>query len=204
MRSGNLSRNLPQNFSRIPTSFVVGETHHACTPNTIAEILGAHVSSDTCPTLDAVDLKILHALELDARRQNQDIAEAIGMSPSACLARVRRLEQNGVIRRYLTDIDLSSAMPWTELWAEITLLPIAENARLAFERRLSDIPEITRAHQLIGQADYALEIAGRDASVWPSILRKLDPDTTTIARSTVQIRVRVVKHFAGSPQLVQT
>lgn len=126
------------------------------------------------------------------------------MSPSACLARVRRLEQNGVIRRYLTDIDLSGTMPWTELWAEITLLPITETARLAFERRLRDIPEIKRAHQLLGQADYALEVAARDASAWPTILRRLDPDATMIARSTVQIRVGVIKHFAGSPQLART
>lgn len=123
------------------------------------------------------------------------------MSPSACLARVRRLEQNGVIKRYLTDIDLTSALPWTELWCEITLLPVPADRRAEFEERIGTVREIVRAYQIVGHIDYALEIAAPDASAWPAIVRKLDPDADTIAKANAQIKVRTVKHFSGSPQL---
>lgn len=153
------------------------------------------------PLIDAIDRDILRTLELDARRQNQDVAATIGLSASACLSRVKRLEKNGVIRRYLTDIDLSVADPWIELWREVILAPVTRTQRLEFETRVAAAPEIIRAYQIVGRVDCVLEVAGPDASVWPELLRKLDPDARLVANALAQLRVRVAKPFSGSPQL---
>ncbi|MFX8641069.1 Lrp/AsnC family transcriptional regulator, partial [Acinetobacter baumannii] len=83
--------------------------------------------------LDAIDRAILGALQEDARITNAALAEAVGLSPSPCLRRVRQLEEAGVIRRYATLVDPVAVGMGVNVFVSIRLERQVEAALNAFE-----------------------------------------------------------------------
>ncbi|MEE3103529.1 MAG: Lrp/AsnC family transcriptional regulator, partial [Actinomycetota bacterium] len=102
---------------------------------------------ETAPeSLDAVDRAILGMLQEDGRIANVDLAEAVHLSPSACLRRVRRLEESGRIDRYVALVDPAVIGLGTDVFVEITLTGQDEPTLEAFERAVSERPEIMSCH----------------------------------------------------------
>lgn len=149
--------------------------------------------------LDDLDRRILKRLELDARLPNQDLAREIGLSPSACLQRVKRLEKNGVIRRYIVDVDEAELDGLLIFHGEIVLTAAGRASRKALEETLNTRPEIIQATQVVGRADYILTVGGAHPATWPTLIEQLDPEGRLIATSRVQSHVRVAKRFSGWP-----
>lgn len=141
---------------------------------------------------------------LDARIPNQDLAAKVELSPSGCLQRVRRLEKEGVIRRYLVDVEEAELGPWLTLWGELTLTPEGRLQRKMVERAFAVEGEVVDARQLVGSADYLLRVMTRDAGAWPALLQRIDPEGRLIAGSRVQVEASVSKRFNGLPQLEST
>ena len=77
--------------------------------------------SDASVKLDHLDLKILAKLQTDARITNQELADAVGLSPSPCLQRVKRLERAGIISVYQAQIDLNKVCRHVDVIAAVTL-----------------------------------------------------------------------------------
>ena len=151
--------------------------------------------------LDPIDRRILKAMLLDARIQNQDLAAKVGLSPSGCLQRVKRLEKEAIIRRYIVDIDEAELGPWLTLWGELMLTPEGRLRRRAVEHAFAEANEVVEARQLVGRTDYLLRVVGRDAGAWPALLQRIDPEGRLIASSSVQVEAAVSKRFGGLPQL---
>ncbi|MCC6789637.1 MAG: Lrp/AsnC family transcriptional regulator [Hyphomonadaceae bacterium] len=151
--------------------------------------------------IDPIDRRILRAMLLDARIQNQDLAAKVNLSPSGCLQRVRRLEKEGIIRRYVVDIDEHELGSWVTLWGEIVLTPEGRAQRKVLERAFDAAPEVIEARQLVGRADYLLKVVSREAGAWPILLQRIDADARFIATSTVQIEAGIAKRFGTLPQL---
>jgi DNA-binding Lrp family transcriptional regulator len=87
--------------------------------------------------LDQLDLKILAKLQADARITNQDLADAVGLSPSPCLQRVKRLEKAGIIASYRVQIDLNSVCRHVDVIAAVTLNSHGLDDFANFERTLA-------------------------------------------------------------------
>src|ERR1700739_2890305 len=108
--------------------------------------------------IDDMDVKIMQRLELDARISNVHLAEAVHLSPSACLERVKALEKNGVIRRYVGEFDLTKISSSVMLLVEVIL----ENHREAdFERLLAAIRkrgEVLECYKIGGRIDYLMRV----------------------------------------------
>ncbi|GAM97351.1 transcriptional regulator of AsnC family [alpha proteobacterium U9-1i] len=151
--------------------------------------------------LDDTDRRILRRLQLDARLHNQDLAAAVGLSPSGLLHRLRRLEKARVIRRYVADIDEAAFEGWVILHGEITLTASGRSKRNDFGKRLVGAPSIIEARRLIGRTDYVLRVAGRDPGVWTTLLEQLDPEGVFIQSASVQVEDAIAKAFSGLPQL---
>ncbi len=115
-------------------------------------------------SLDAVDRAILGLLQEDGRIANVDLAEAVPLSPSACLRRVRRLEESGRIDRYVALLDPSAVGLGTNVFVEITLTGQDETTLEAFERAVSERPEIMSCHLMAGQFDYLVHVVVRDVA----------------------------------------
>jgi len=137
---------------------------------------------------DKIDLKLLNELRLDGRIANAELAARVGLSESACLRRVRRLEEAGFIERYTAKLNLAKLGWGMSLMVRITLKAQTDRDLRAFERAVSAVPEITECVLATGEADYILRVLARDAAdlerLHSSVLTKL-PNVARVESSFV-------------------
>jgi len=108
--------------------------------------------------LDAIDRNILDRLQDDARLTNVELARAVNLSPSPCLARVRRLEESGLIRRYVTLLDPVKLGLTVSVLVQVTLEKQIEPALETFEKAIRARPEVMECYLMTGDADYLLRV----------------------------------------------
>lgn len=112
--------------------------------------------------MDDVDRSILAVLEKDGRISNAELAARVGLSPSPCLRRVRRLEETGVIRGYRALIDPAAAGRGLRVFTGVRLARHARADVAAFERAVTRLPEVAHAHHVTGNYDYLLQVEVAD------------------------------------------
>ena len=108
--------------------------------------------------LDAIDRNILRLLRLDARLSNAKLASEVGLSPSACLRRIKLMEQAGVIRGYTALVDTSQAEASIAVIINITLERQTEDHLDRFEAAVRKHPEIRECFLMTGGSDYLLRV----------------------------------------------
>ncbi|MEO0729469.1 MAG: Lrp/AsnC family transcriptional regulator [Pseudomonadota bacterium] len=108
--------------------------------------------------MDGLDRKILHALSRDGRMSNVALAEAVGLSPSACLRRVQELERLGVIKGYRAVIDPDAVGLGFIAYIAVGLSSHTKKAQEAFERAASRAPEVRECHNVTGTVEYLLRV----------------------------------------------
>ena len=112
--------------------------------------------------MDDVDRSILAVLEKDGRISNADLAARVGLSPSPCLRRVRRLEETGVIRGYRALVDPAALGRGLRVFAGVRLMRHARADVVAFERAVIQLPEVVYTHHVTGNYDYLLQVEVAD------------------------------------------
>ena len=112
--------------------------------------------------MDTIDFRILERLQEDARSSNVELARAVNLSPSPCLARVRALERDGVIERYVTLLDAKKLGLTVSVLVQVTLEKQIEPALEAFEKAVRDRPEVMECYLMTGDADYLLRVLVAD------------------------------------------
>lgn len=136
--------------------------------------------------LDPTNRAILNVLQEDGRISNAALAARVNLSPSACLRRVRRLEQDGVIDRYVAVLDPAVIGRGTDVFVEIRLESQAEEVLDAFEAVVAGAPEVMSCHLMAGTADYLVHVVVADVPDYERLhrthLAKL-PGVTTIHSS---------------------
>jgi Lrp/AsnC family transcriptional regulator, leucine-responsive regulatory protein len=116
--------------------------------------------------VDDVDRSILAVLEKHGRISNADLAGRVGLSPSPCLRRVRRLEQTGAIRGYRALVDPAAVGRGLRVFAGVRLVRHARDDVAAFERAVIWLPEVVYAHHVTGNYDYLLQIEVTDLAAY--------------------------------------
>jgi Lrp/AsnC family leucine-responsive transcriptional regulator len=112
--------------------------------------------------MDTIDFRILERLQQDARISNVELARAVNLSPSPCLARVRALERDGVIERYVTLLDAKKLGLTVSVLVQVTLEKQIEPALEAFEKAVRERPEVMECYLMTGDADYLLRVLVAD------------------------------------------
>ncbi|GGB36357.1 AsnC family transcriptional regulator [Roseibium aquae] len=112
--------------------------------------------------LDVIDRRILEVLQRDGRIANADLAERIGLSPSACLRRLRTLEESGYISGYVALLDQTKLGRRMDVFVEISLAGQSKEILEAFERAVARSTEIMECHLMAGDADYLLKVTAAD------------------------------------------
>ncbi len=143
-------------------------------------------------SLDVVDRAILALLQDDGRLANVDLADAVNLSPSACLRRVRRLEEEGFINQYVALIDPSKVGMGTNVFVEITLSSQAEDALDAFEAAVTARPEIMSCHLMAGDFDYLLRVVIDDVADYEALHRTHLAQLPGVARLVSSFALRPV------------
>ena len=120
---------------------------------------------------DRLDLKILDALQTDGRMTNLDLADRVGLSPTPCLKRVKKLEDNGVIKGYRADVDpVAGGYSVTA----IVLIQIASHTREAHDEcaeAAAKVPAIVACHMTAGKLDYILHVLARDLAHYEDLVK---------------------------------
>jgi len=112
--------------------------------------------------LDRLDKKILNALQADGRIANADLAEKVGLSASACLRRMRALENAGIIDKYVALLNQKTLGRHMDVFVEISLTGQSKETLENFERAVARSEEIMECFLMAGDADYILRLSARD------------------------------------------
>ncbi len=148
--------------------------------------------------LDALDLKILVALQREGRITNQRLSELVGLSPRPCLERVRRLEASGYIAGYRAILSLEALPDLTVVFAEITLKNQATQALAVFERRLLDCPEVVECYLVTGRFDYLAQIVCLSRERYNQLTTEwIDDPDLPVARIVSNFILKPVRQFQG-------
>jgi Lrp/AsnC family leucine-responsive transcriptional regulator len=108
--------------------------------------------------IDATDQRILGELQRDAKLTNVELARRVHLSPSPCLARVRALEQSGVIKKYVTLLDPRQVDLGVTVFIHVTLEKQVDQALGVFEATVTRFPEVLECYLMTGDADYLLRV----------------------------------------------
>lgn len=142
--------------------------------------------------LDAIDLRILEALQGDARASNRSLASRAHLSESACLARLRHLEQEGIIEGYKLALSFERIGAF-ETWVDVTLVDDEAQTLAAFERLIPTEREIFAAYLIGEEVKFRLHVVTADFERWLAFSNRLLSHRTIvkgIARSVVYKRYR--------------
>ena len=142
---------------------------------------------------DKIDMAILRILLQDSRRSLQDIGTEVGLSATSCWSRIKRLEAEGVIRRYTVDVDPASLGYRDSVIVQLTLESHTDETLYEFGRVLATIPEILEAYLVSGDYDYYIRIAVRDTRDYERLLREKLYKIPGIRYSKSHFVLRVLK-----------
>jgi DNA-binding Lrp family transcriptional regulator len=123
--------------------------------------------------LDRIDLKILAELQKNGRITNVDLADAVGLSPSPCLTRVKRLEQAGYIAGYGAQLELRKLGDVLLVFTEMTLSDHRRDDFARFEAAIRNIPEIVECHLVSGGYDYLLKFITNGVNHYQSVIESM-------------------------------
>ncbi|KUI24434.1 AsnC family transcriptional regulator [Mycobacterium sp. IS-1496] len=148
--------------------------------------------------IDEVDRRILTALHADARISNSALAESIGIAPSTCHGRVRRLQELGVIRGFYTDINPAALGLSLQAMISVTLQSNARGRILDFIQHIRSRPQVMDVYFLAGADDFILHVAARDTEdLRAFVVENLNADTDVAGTQTSLI----FEHLRGASPL---
>ena len=150
-------------------------------------------------SLDRIDRRILANLQAEGRLTNQALAARVALSPSACLARVRRLERAGVIQGYHARLDPFRVEVGMVLFAEVTLRAHGAGELARFDAAIAALPQIVEASHVSGAYDYLLKVVVADIAEWTRIGEHLTSDDVGADRINTHVLLRKPKVFVGYP-----
>lgn len=120
--------------------------------------------------LDAIDRRIVAALQADGRLSNVELADKVGLSPSPCLRRVRRLERDGYIDGYRAALRRDRVGLALSVFVGVKIDGHANERALTFEKAVVEMPEVVACHLVSGEADYILEVVVPDLADYQRFL----------------------------------
>jgi DNA-binding Lrp family transcriptional regulator len=121
------------------------------------------------PRLDRIDIHILSHLQRNGRATNVDLADAVGLSPSPCLIRVKRLEKAGYVTGYGAHVQLEKLGDMQVVFTQVTLSDHRREDFARFEAAVRKVDEIVECHLVSGGFDYLLKFVTRSVTHYHSI-----------------------------------
>lgn len=121
--------------------------------------------------LDETDRLILRILQTESRLTNVELSERVGLSPTPCLRRVRRLEETGFISGYRADVDRRQLGYPIMAFVQVTLNQQVESALELVENAVRERPEIINCYLVTGDSDYMLQVVAKSLDDYADFMR---------------------------------
>jgi DNA-binding Lrp family transcriptional regulator len=150
-------------------------------------------------TLDRYDRAILAELQRDGRVSNVQLAGVVSLSESACLRRVRALEQTGLIERYVALLDQKKAGLSGTVFVHIALRREEQSELAAFEAAVQNIPEVMECYLMTGEFDYLLRVVIIDMADFERLHNEALTRLPGVARVNSSVAIRTVRKTTELP-----
>lgn len=155
--------------------------------------------SSNFPQLDATDRLILGELQVDGKLSNVELAGRVHLSPSACLRRVKRLEEEGVIAHYAALLNPKAVGQHGTSFTIINLETMSTALLEAFEQAIRDQPQILDCYYVAGANDYLIRFSYRDAEDLERFHTEVLMRLPGVERSNSMLVLRTVKKTTALP-----
>lgn len=149
--------------------------------------------------LDSIDRAILAILQSDGRISNQSLASRVHLSPSACLRRVKALEESGVIAQYVAVLNPKAVGKHGISFTIVNLDSMSNPQLEAFEKAVKQEPEVLDCFYVAGSNDYLIRFAYRDAEDLERFHSEVLMRLPGVARSNSMLVLRTVKKTTALP-----
>ena len=149
--------------------------------------------------LDAIDLKILDAVQRDGRITKLALAEQVGLSPTPCWVRLHRLEKAGIISGYHARVAIRTVLPVATVLLEVSRGSHRQADFDRFERVVREVPEIVACWSVGGGVDYVLKVMARDIDAYQRLIDGLLEREIGIDRYFTYIVTKTVKEETVLP-----
>jgi DNA-binding Lrp family transcriptional regulator len=149
------------------------------------------------PCLDRTDCAIIRQLRKNARISNKDLAERVGLAPSSCLERVRRLRLGGVITGYHADLNPGPLGIGLQAMVAVKLIRHERRAVESFRQRMLDREEVIAVYHVAGANDFLVHLVARDSEH----LRQLAMEAFTESPEVAHIETGLIFDYAWSGNL---
>lgn len=149
--------------------------------------------------LDAIDLRILDAVQQDGRITKLKLAEKVGLSPTPCWLRLRKLEQAGLIAGYHARLAPRRVAPFATVLVEITIANHRQADFDRFEQAVSTMQEVTDCWSVGGGVDYIVKVVARDIDAYQRLIDRMLGEDIGIDRYFTYIVTKTVKEGAALP-----
>ncbi|TIL56249.1 MAG: Lrp/AsnC family transcriptional regulator [Mesorhizobium sp.] len=149
--------------------------------------------------LDQIDLKILDAVQRDGRITKLALADKVGLSPTPCWMRLRKLEKAGIVSGYHARVAMRAVAPVATVLMEVTLASHRQADFDRFERVIRDVPEIVACWSVGGGVDYLLKVMARDIDAYQRLVDALLEREIGIDRYFTYIVTKTVKEEVALP-----
>jgi DNA-binding Lrp family transcriptional regulator len=149
--------------------------------------------------LDKYDRAILEALQQDGRISNVHLAAKVNLSESACLRRVRALEDEGYIDRYVTLVNQSRVGLGGNVLVHIGLHREEQSELAAFEAAVRNIPEVMECYLMTGEFDYLLRVVVADMADFERLHKEALTRLPGVARVNSSVAIRTVQKKTELP-----
>jgi DNA-binding Lrp family transcriptional regulator len=157
------------------------------------------------PKLDRIDVNILCQLQAHGRMTNVELAEAVGLSPSPCLQRVKRLESAGYIAGYNARIVLAKLTDSVTVFTQVTLSDHRRADFVKFEANLRNVEELLECHLVSGGYDYLLRFLARSITHYQELIEGMLERNIGIEKyfSYIVIKSPIMKHLLPIKKLLE-
>ena len=151
------------------------------------------------PRLDRLDIKILAALQTDGRMTNLKLADIVGLSPTPCLQRVRRLEATGYIKAYEAILDVARLAPHMFVITQVSLANQRYEDTQRFERFVQNTPEVLECFAVGSDYDYLVQSIVRNIAHYQELVDALLSDAVGARQVATYITLKTVKRTRALP-----
>ena len=149
--------------------------------------------------LDCYDRNILKALQRDGRISNVELAQSVQLAESACLRRVRALEQSGYISGYVAVLDQKRLGRSGTVFVHIALRREEQSELAAFEQSVAQIPEVMECYLMTGEFDYLLRLVVSDMADFERLHNEALTRLPGVARVNSSVAIRTIRKTTELP-----
>jgi len=149
--------------------------------------------------LDVIYRKILAELQRNGRATNVELAERVHLSPAQCYRRQKRLEETGLVRKYVAELDAGKLGFTVTAFVSVTIANGPYKQPQRFQHAIAGIPEIQECHTVTGEADYLLKVVAPDLKAFSGFLMERLTKLFDITNTTSMVSLEELKQTSALP-----